>query len=98
MTPVSLSLRDALPIWVIVTAPQVSLPVAWPVPAGLVSSVHSTVLSEGTVKIGRASCREGVLLAAVVALLQESGGVEVRAREPVLRQSVAKAYGCLMRN
>ena len=33
---------------VTVTEPQVSLPVALPVPAGLVSPVHSTVASAGT--------------------------------------------------
>ena len=35
-----------------VTAPQVSLPVACPVAAGVVSAVHSTVISAGTVRLG----------------------------------------------
>src|SRR5258708_12383421 len=41
-----------LSLWLIVTAPHVSLPVASPVPAGLVSAVHSTVLSDGTDRLG----------------------------------------------
>src|SRR5439155_26699411 len=74
-----------------VTAPQVSLPVASPVPAGLVSSVHSTVLSEGTVRLSSVERRVGNVCAALVALLQASVAVQVRVMTPVLPQSGAKA-------
>ncbi len=41
-----------LSLSVMVTPPQVSLPVAEPVPAGLVSPVHSTIASAGNVMLG----------------------------------------------
>src|SRR5438093_7426063 len=78
-------------VWLIVTAPQVSLPVAWPVPAGLVSPVHSTVLSEGTVRLGLVLSSTGIFCAALVALLQASVAVQVRVMTPVLPQPGAKA-------
>src|SRR5712675_1452113 len=45
MTPVLPQPGAKASVWLMATAPHVSLPVAWPVPAGLVSPVHSTVLS-----------------------------------------------------
>src|SRR5882724_3585165 len=52
MTPVLPQPGAKASVWLIVTAPHVSLPVAWPVPAGLMSPVHSTVLSDGTLRLG----------------------------------------------
>src|SRR5436309_2593690 len=52
MTPVLPQPGAKASVWLIVTAPQVSLPVAEPCVAGVVSPVHSTVLSEGTVRLG----------------------------------------------
>src|SRR5206468_425109 len=46
MTPVLPQPGVKASVWLIVTAPHVSLPVAEPVPAGLLSPVHSTVLSD----------------------------------------------------
>ena len=43
----------AVSVSVIAALPHVSLPVAVPVPAGLVSPVHSTVALGGTVRLGR---------------------------------------------
>src|SRR5438552_19099061 len=91
MTPVLPQSGAKASVWLIVTAPHVSLPVAWPVPAGLVSPVHSTVLSEGTVRLGlvefsRATCR-----VPRVALLQASVAVQVRVMTPLLPQPGAKA-------
>src|SRR5437899_9238996 len=90
MTPVlpqsgAISLLCALP-----TAPHVSLPVAWPVPAGLVSPVHSTVLSDGTVRLGVVVSTTVIFCSALVALLQASVAVQVRVMTPVLPQPGAK--------
>src|SRR5438093_2073084 len=91
MTPVLPQPGAKASVWLIVTAPQVSLPVALPVPAGLVSSVHSTVLSEGTVKLGLVVSTTVIFWAALVALLHASAAVQVRVMTPVLPQSGAKA-------
>src|SRR5437762_11288402 len=73
------------------TASQVSLPVAWAVPAGLVSAVHSTVLSEGTVRLGLVVSTTVIFWAALLAVLQASVAVQVRVMTPVLPQPGAKA-------
>src|SRR5258708_31320546 len=80
-----------LSLWLIVTAPHVSLPVASPVPAGLVSSVHSTVLSDGTVRLGLVVSTTVIFLAPVVALFPASVSVQMRVITPVLPQPGAKA-------
>src|SRR6266516_4445473 len=74
-----------------VTGPQVSLPVASPVPAGLVSPVHSTVLSEGIVRLGLVVSTTVIFWAPLVTLLQASVAVQVRVMTPVLPQPGAKA-------
>src|SRR6266581_2938521 len=91
MTPVLPQPGAKASVWLIVTAPHVSLPVACPVPAGLVSSVHSTVLSEGTVRLGLVVSTTVIFWAALVALLQASVAVQVRVITPVLPQPGAKA-------
>src|SRR5438874_7894475 len=75
----------------VLTAPQVSLPVAWPVPAGLVSPEHSTVLSDGTVRLGLVVSTTVIFWAALAAVLPPSVSVQVRVTTPVLPQPGAKA-------
>src|SRR5213592_3727004 len=90
MTPVLPQPGAKVSVWVIVTAPHVSLPVAWPVPAGLVSPVHSTVLSDGTVRLGLVVSTTVIFCAPLVVLLQASVAVQVRVITPVLPQHGAK--------
>src|SRR2546426_4215112 len=91
MTPVLPQPGAKASAWLIVTAPHVSLPVAWPVPAGLVSPMHSTVLSDGTVRLGLVVSTTVIFCAPLVALLQASVAVQVRVMTPVLAQPGAKA-------
>src|SRR5437762_14309078 len=91
MTPVLPQPGAQASVWLIVTAPHVSLPVASPVPAGLVSRVHSTVLSDGTVRPGLVVSTTVISRVAPVALLQASVAVQVRVMTPVLPQPGAKA-------
>src|SRR6266850_554597 len=86
MTPVLPQPGAKASVWLIVTAPHVSLPVAWPVPAGLESPVHSTVLSDGTTRLGLVVSTTVIFCAALVALLQASVAVQVRVITPVLPQ------------
>src|SRR6266550_276815 len=91
MTPVLPQPGAKASVWRIVTAPHVSLPVAWLVPAGLVWPVHSTVLFEGTVRRGLVVSTTVIFCAPLVAMLQASVAVQVRVMTPVLPQPGAKA-------
>src|SRR5438552_15126545 len=90
MTPVLPQSGAKASVWLIVTAPHVSLPVDWPVPAGLVSPVHSTVLSEGTVRLGLVVSKIGRFSGTLVVLWQASVGVQERVMTHVLPQPGAK--------
>ena len=63
---------------VTVTLPQLSVPVADPVPAGLVSPVHSTVTSAGTTMLGAIVSTTLTVWAALAVLPQSSAAVNVR--------------------
>src|SRR5439155_1573109 len=73
--------------WLIVTAPQVSLPVALPVAAGLVSPVHSTDLSDGQVIEGFVVSIIVIVWTQVSKLVQSSVAFQVRVIVPVLPQA-----------
>src|SRR6266404_2806461 len=90
MTPVLPQPGAKMSVWLIVTAPHVSLPVASPVPAGLASAVHSTVMSGGTVRLGLVVSTTVIFWAPLVELLQASVAVHMRVITPVLPQPGAK--------
>jgi hypothetical protein len=77
----------SLSLDVIVTLPQASLPVALPVAAGLVSPVHSTVASAGTVKLGAVVSTTVITWSPLVLLPQSSVAVHVRVIVFVLPQA-----------
>src|SRR5438876_10143639 len=91
MTPVLPQPGAKASVWLIVTVPHVSLPVAWPVPAGLVSPVPSTVLSDGTVRLGLVVSTTVIFCAALVAFLQASVAFLLGALPILLPQPGAKA-------
>src|SRR5438874_11525271 len=91
MTPVLPQPGAKASVWLIDTDPHVSLPVAWPVPAGLVSPAHSTVLSDGTVRLGLAVSTPLFFSTRRSSVLQASVAVQVRVMTPVLPQPGAKA-------
>src|SRR5216117_2403556 len=90
MTPVLPQPAAKASLWLIVTVPQVSLPVAEPCVAGVVSPVHSTVLSDGTTRLGLVVSTTVIFCAPLVELLQASVAVQVRVMMPVLPQPGAK--------
>src|SRR5881397_1239752 len=71
---------------VIATLPHVSLPVAVPVPAGLVSPVHSTVAFGGTVKPGAVVSTTVIACEHVATLPQPSTALQARVIVCVLLQ------------
>src|SRR2546426_4381573 len=71
---------------VIATLPQVSLPVAVPVPAGLVSPVHSTVAFGGTVRFGGVVSTTEIDCEHAAALPQLSTALQARVIVCVLPQ------------
>src|SRR6266542_204384 len=86
MTPVLPQPGAKASVWLIVTVPHVSLPVASPVPTGLVSPVHSTVVSDGTVRLGLVVSTIVIVCTQVFKLSQSSVAVQVRVMTPVLPQ------------
>src|SRR5690349_20103299 len=71
-------------------SPHMSLAVAVPVAVGLVSPVHSTVLSSGQVIVGGVVSTILIVCTQVASLSHESVAVHVRVIVPVLPQAVAK--------
>src|SRR5436309_2221746 len=96
MTPVLPQPGAKASVWLIVTAPHVSLPVASPVAAGLVSPVHSTVLFDGTSRHGLVVSTTVMVWTQVAKLPKSSVAVQVRVMTPVLPQPGAKASVWLM--
>src|SRR2546428_14016492 len=93
MPPVAPQPGAKTSVWLIVTAPHVSLPVASPVPAGLVSPVHSTVVSAGAVRLGLVVSPTVMFWAPGVGLLSGAAAVQVAGITPVLVAPVAQAGG-----
>ena len=65
-------------LYVIATAPQLSVPVAEPVAAGLVSPVHSTVAAAGQVMVGAVVSTTEMVWSPDAELAQASVAVHVR--------------------
>src|SRR6202163_2553282 len=96
IVPVLPQAEVKLSSWLIVTPPQVSDPVALPVAAGLVSPVHSTVLSAGQVIEGFVVSMIVTVWTHVSKLPQSSVAFQVRVIVPVLPQAEVKLSSWLM--
>src|SRR5437867_10510043 len=71
-------------LWVIVTVPQVSRPVAVPVALGAVEPLHSTMASGTSLIVGAVVSTMVMVWLDWAVLPQASVAVQVRANEPVL--------------
>src|SRR5258705_1223508 len=84
MTPVLPQPGAKASVWLMATLPQVSLPVAEPWAAGVVSPVHSTVVLAGQVIDGLVVSTTVMVWSQVAKLPQSSVAFQVRTNEPVL--------------